>query len=101
MRFDLGNGAQVALPVARTAGQACILGVRPEHLVVGRPGMQLLVEMVESLGADVLIHAETGGQSLVIRAPADMKLQAGERITAGFDPACLHWFDATTTQRME
>jgi sn-glycerol 3-phosphate transport system ATP-binding protein len=102
-RFELGSGAGIALPgsPAQLAGRECVLGIRPEHLAIGAPGMALRVEMVEALGADVLIHAEAGGQSLVIRAPAGISVQAGENIGAGFDAATMHWFDAQTTRRIE
>jgi sn-glycerol 3-phosphate transport system ATP-binding protein len=103
MKFELGDAYSIALPSANTAlaGRECVLGVRPEHLVVGRPGMSLQVEMVEALGADVLIHGDAGGQSVVIRAPAGIAVEAGQRVTAGFDATSVHWFDAQTTRRLE
>ncbi|MBK4736852.1 sn-glycerol-3-phosphate import ATP-binding protein UgpC [Noviherbaspirillum pedocola] len=100
-RFLL-DGDAIALP----AGEAprgvseCILGVRPEHLILGRPGMNIDVEMVEALGADLLVHGRVGGQALVLRAPADAKVASGERVSAGFDAAALHWFDAASSRRI-
>jgi sn-glycerol 3-phosphate transport system ATP-binding protein len=101
--FALGDGAQVTLPSARTglSGRGCILGVRPEHLILGKPGITMQVEMVEALGADVLVHAIAGGQSLVIRAPAGIHVEAGQRVNAGFDASAVHWFDAQTTRRID
>jgi sn-glycerol 3-phosphate transport system ATP-binding protein len=101
--FELGDGAVIALPSSDSvsAGRECVLGVRPEHLIPGRPGLNLQVEMVEALGADVLIHADAGGQSVVIRAPAGIAVEAGQRMTAGFDAAAVHWFDAQTTRRID
>jgi sn-glycerol 3-phosphate transport system ATP-binding protein len=103
MAFELGDGYSVALPAANMApaGREGVLGVRPEHLVVGRPGMSLQVEMVEALGADVLIHGDAGGQSVVIRAAAGIAVAAGERVTAGFEANTVHWFDAQTTRRLD
>jgi sn-glycerol 3-phosphate transport system ATP-binding protein len=96
-----GNGA-VSLPagVALPTQADCILGIRPEHLQLGRPGLDMEVEMVESLGADLLVHTRAGSQSLVIRAPAGTPVQAGQRVSAGFDASAVHWFDAATTQRL-
>jgi sn-glycerol 3-phosphate transport system ATP-binding protein len=102
-QFELANGASVMLPPNHTmeAGRECVLGVRPEHLLIGAPGLALDVEMVEALGADVLVHATTGGQSLVIRAPAGIEVTAGDRITAGFHTSSLHWFDQKSTMRID
>ena len=96
-----GNGA-VSLPagVAVPAQADCILGIRPEHLQLGRPGLEMEVEMVESLGADLLVHTRAGSQSLVIRAPAGTPVAAGQRVSAGFEAGAVHWFDAATTQRL-
>jgi sn-glycerol 3-phosphate transport system ATP-binding protein len=100
--FEAGD-ARIQLPVPRPAmmGKDSILGVRPEHLILGRTGMAMRVEMVEALGADVLIHANVSGQDVVIRAPAGVAVEAGENITAGFDASALHWFDPQTTKRID
>jgi sn-glycerol 3-phosphate transport system ATP-binding protein len=102
MQFLLGDGARISLPAAcrALANREAVLGVRPEHLLLGRPGIALQVQMVEALGADVLIHAEAGGQLLVIRAPAGVQVAAGDMIEAGFDAAALHWFDARSGGRI-
>ncbi len=101
--FDLGNGATVSLPTAYNAiaDRECILGLRPEHLTLGRPGLTIDVLLVEALGADLLVHAQIGDQPLVVRAPAGTPVAAGERVMAGFDAASLHWFDSATSHRLD
>jgi sn-glycerol 3-phosphate transport system ATP-binding protein len=100
--FALSDGSTVALNGASSpAGHECLLGVRPEHLILGRPGIALRVEMVEALGADVLVHGTAGGQSLVIRAASGIDVRVDENVQAGFDPEALHWFDPQTTQRLD
>jgi sn-glycerol 3-phosphate transport system ATP-binding protein len=47
------------------------------------------------------VHSIAAGQSLVIRAPAGIRVEAGERVTAGFDASAVHWFDAQTTRRID
>ena len=100
--FQLEGHGAVALPagIAVPAQAECILGIRPEHLQLGRPGLPMEVEMVESLGADLLVHTRAGSQALVIRAPAGTPVAAGQRVSAGFDAGSVHWFDAATTQRL-
>ncbi|HJV84765.1 MAG TPA: sn-glycerol-3-phosphate import ATP-binding protein UgpC [Noviherbaspirillum sp.] len=101
-QFEMGNGERINLPAAqaRHANRDCVLGVRPEHLELGKPGISLQVEMVEALGADVLIHGTAGGQSVIIRAPSGIHAEAGQNLTAGFDASAMHWFDPQTTQRL-
>ena len=101
-QFELGDGVSMRLPIARPAlaMRDCICGVRPEHLTLGKHGISMEVELVEALGADLLVHARAGGQGLVLRAPASTAIAAGQRVTAGFGAESVHWFDAHTTQRM-
>jgi sn-glycerol 3-phosphate transport system ATP-binding protein len=109
--FRTENG-DVRLPVAATAaaGRAVVLGLRPEqlHLHAARLEMptptviqmQVQVEMVESLGADHLIHCRLGGQDLVVRTGDESMPAAGATIGLGFDAQAVHWFDAETTRRI-
>ncbi|MCU6432418.1 sn-glycerol-3-phosphate import ATP-binding protein UgpC [Undibacterium sp. Jales W-56] len=90
----------VQAEAGRIAGRELILGVRPEHLFIGMPGLPLEVELVESLGADLLVHGQCGGQSVVIRTPAGTSVQTGQRTSAGFAADTMHWFDATTNKRL-
>ncbi|MGB7481164.1 MAG: sn-glycerol-3-phosphate import ATP-binding protein UgpC [Burkholderiaceae bacterium] len=102
-QFDAGDGVTFALPAAwpQLAGRECVLGVRPEHLLLGQPGFVLLVDMVEVLGADLLVHGQVGGQPLVLRAPAGTAVATGDRISVGFEAGTLHWFDPDTTLRLD
>jgi sn-glycerol 3-phosphate transport system ATP-binding protein len=97
--------AKLHLPVLkeeaeRLAGRELILGVRPEHLFLGMPGLPFDVELVEALGADLLVHGRCGDQTLVIRTPAGNPVEAGQRTTAGFAAEATHWFDPVTTHRL-
>ncbi|MEO7031033.1 MAG: ATP-binding cassette domain-containing protein, partial [Herbaspirillum sp.] len=99
--------ADGATPVLLSSGcrqfleRDCVLGVRPENLVMGQPGLTVVVEMVEMLGADLLIHGRVGTQSLILRVSADTAVAVGDQISAGFDASALHWFDPQTTRRLD
>jgi sn-glycerol 3-phosphate transport system ATP-binding protein len=101
--FQAGEGVVIPLPAGSRApqGRDCILGVRPEHLVLGQPGMALAVEMVEALGSELLVYGRTGGQSVVIRTATGTRVAVGDRVTAGFDASGVHWFDPQTTRRLD
>ncbi|MBB6084779.1 sn-glycerol-3-phosphate import ATP-binding protein UgpC [Castellaniella defragrans] len=99
------DGAALPLAAPAAAARALVLGLRPEHLVLGAPGLRARVEMVEILGSEQLIHARWGEQPLVLRCAVSETRQrppaAGDEITAGPDgehPA--HWFDAETGKRV-
>ena len=97
--------ALVSLPLVqseaeRVANRELILGVRPEHLFIGMPGLPLDVQLVESLGADLLVHGLCGGEPMVIRTPAGTAVEAGQRTTVGFAADVVHWFDPISNKRI-
>jgi sn-glycerol 3-phosphate transport system ATP-binding protein len=98
--FDDGSVFDLSTP-AKIGGGARILGIRPEHLHLGRPGLNMEVELVEALGAELLVHTRCGGQSMVIRCAAGTEVSMGQSVTAGVDANLLHWFDPQTTQRID
>src|SRR5450830_659464 len=78
-----------------------ILGVRPEHLFIGMPGLPFEVDLVESLGADLLVHGRCAGQTLVVRAPVGVQVSVGQKTTAGFTFDSMHRFDPQTQRRID
>lgn len=101
-RFTFDDGSTIELPASKNiGGGARILGIRPEHLHLGRPGLNMEVELVEALGAELLVHTRCGGQSMVIRCAAGTDVAMGQSVTAGFDANLLHWFDPQTTHRID
>ena len=100
-----GVDALLRLPQAAgpAAGQRCIMGVRPEHLrlVAAEGGMATLqVELVEALGAELLVHGRCGTQAVVLRCAANAAVASGQRIGVDFDVADVHWFDLESQRRM-
>jgi multiple sugar transport system ATP-binding protein len=99
-----GDGAEVALDDAQSArlrgstGKSFVLGVRPEHLAVGGAdgaGLTLTadVDVIEFLGNDELIHAQSGGHDIVAIVDADAALTVGEKVVLTAAPRRLHLFD--------
>jgi ABC-type sugar transport system ATPase subunit len=80
-----------------------LVGVRPEHLVVGTAGeltFEGTVEMTEWLGAERWVHLATGDGMLVCRAPNDALPEVGARVRAAAAGANVHRFDAATEARV-
>ena len=81
------------------AGQ--ILGIRPEHLDLAAEGWELKVDTIELLGAERLVHAHLGHETLTLRLDASMAApKAGELFHAKPKEGCVHHFDAETGKRL-
>jgi sn-glycerol 3-phosphate transport system ATP-binding protein len=81
------------------AGQ--ILGIRPEHLELSSQGWDLKVDTVELLGAERLVHAHLGAETLTLRLDASRSApQAGQHFHAKPKEACVHYFSAETGKRL-
>jgi multiple sugar transport system ATP-binding protein len=76
------------------------IGVRPENVLVRAAGAGKLsgrVELVESLGADTLIHAHVGGRGkgvqIIARQAERTTLHPGDPVGLDIAPASFHLFD--------
>ena len=76
-----------------------MIGIRPEDLSVEADGPILMdVLAVEELGAQRLVHGQTGGEKLTIALPSDSELSDTLRLS--FDRKNLHLFDRETGARI-
>ena len=109
--FPLGPGLEglvlpggFRLPIGRHLGaRDAALGIRPEHLLQlapGAPGLAVRIELVELLGADMLVTARLEKQLIVARLPGETSVAPGEALTLGIDAARTHVFDAATGHRL-
>jgi sn-glycerol 3-phosphate transport system ATP-binding protein len=96
-----GGTLQAGVPVAD--GRPVTVGIRPEHAVPAMLETTALagtVEMVEQLGADVLIHIGYGGGTFVARVPHGMQPALGDAFGVRVEPARVFVFDDATGQRV-
>ena len=78
------------------------LGVRPEHLYLSSEGWSVQVETIELLGAERLVHARLGSESITLRLSAEQAAPGpGEVCRLAAQAAHLHWFDASTGLRID
>jgi multiple sugar transport system ATP-binding protein len=88
------------------AGADTILGVRPEHIVVGEESKEMPfstsaeIEIVEPTGADTLAWTSIGGQAVTFRADAELELHPGQTVQLGFDPSRGSIFNAQSGVRL-
>jgi multiple sugar transport system ATP-binding protein len=86
-----------------------IWGVRAEDVRLGAPApgaawgdasLRGAVELVEGLGADAHVSLALGGDSLVVRTPADERPAEGENVEVFINAGKIHLFDAETEQTL-
>ena len=106
-------GQKVNLPAASARQGSVIVGLRPEHLVLGDGPVTLSVRptLVESLGSEKYVYFDAEGarvadgeegrsKGLIARVSHSGNLRADEALQLGFDPAQLYLFDAKTGARL-
>jgi len=102
------NGALAHL-TRSSDGAAVHVGARAEHVSIqrahlGGDGVAAVVELVEVMGSETLVHARLGGRAgaplVVVRCSAREAVALGDRASLVFDSAFLHVFDAATGERM-
>jgi multiple sugar transport system ATP-binding protein len=87
-------------------GRDLVIGFRPEDLRIdGQPGSGAVkipakIDVVEYLGHEELIHAQSEGHELVALVPADQKVKSGDDVTFAIPAEKLHVFDPETEQTL-
>ncbi len=104
------TAATVSMPLPGAPDGEVVLGVRPEGLTLAgdggeRPALGLVVEVVEPLGSEVMVHGSLAGGSgepvaITARLEAGARPAPGEELRLGFDPAAAHVFDAATGEAL-
>jgi multiple sugar transport system ATP-binding protein len=105
VRVALGAGAASgtgpAVPVrgeGTAAGGAVTLGIRPEHIALGRGGVDELsvdatIEQLEQLGATSFLYCTLpGGEKLTVQVAGQVRHRGGEVVTVSFPVAKAHLF---------
>ncbi|MGH9247467.1 MAG: ABC transporter ATP-binding protein [Acidimicrobiales bacterium] len=90
--------------LATHAGRSVVLGLRPEAFIdaslePGVPGDRVVdatVDLVESLGAELLVHVSVAGVEAVARLAPRSRARPGDTIKLAVDTAQLHLFDPAT-----
>ncbi len=103
--FQCGNDllrVSEARTPAVSAGQACTLGIRPEHVTLHAlphsncHSVPADIVQVEPLGAETIVTGQLAGleRPVLSRVPGEASVQLGERCTFHFDLSALHVFDS-------
>lgn len=85
------------------SGKKVVVGIRPERIF--GPGkeappdavrVQATVELVETLGDELIVHGRTGDSLLVFKLDPHHPPDIGAKIAVHFDLEAVHLFDAET-----
>ena len=72
------------------------IGLRPQHMrraQGGEPAINTKVTLVEALGSETVVHAQSGGERILAVLPGQQQLSAGAELALAYDRENLHAFD--------
>jgi multiple sugar transport system ATP-binding protein len=101
-------GAAFKQAAQRMRGQAVVLGIRPEHIGVNHEtdwpqatAVRGVVEMIEPLGHESIVHLKVNDQVITGRLHSHRVLpSAGDTFAMQMNPDAMHLFDPITEQRL-
>jgi len=107
--LELSNGPHGAvitgadgICVLSEPGAGLQLGIRPEDIKLSNDeGLPAELVAADYLGADTIITARTGDQTLLVRVPGRARIAGGERAALNWSPKAVHLFDVKSGRRME
>ncbi|MBL8832203.1 MAG: TOBE domain-containing protein, partial [Rhodospirillales bacterium] len=94
--IDGAGGGRVA-----DAGHGFALGIRPEDIRIASGGIAARVETVEYLGADTLIAARVGKETVVARLPGRARHGVGDTVAFAWDRDRQHVFRLSDGHRID
>ena len=99
----IGSPPMNLLKAAPGVRSGQILGIRPEHIVVGEAdGWSVNVEQVELLGAERLVYGRIGDEQIIARVDeGQLAPKVGDTVRMSARKDKLHWFDAGSGKRAE
>jgi multiple sugar transport system ATP-binding protein len=103
-RFDAPIPPAAESLLAPLDGKEVVLGVRPEDIRSMEAGQvrtsSANVEVVEQMGAEVMVYLNSGLHAFVARMPAASTAAVGEVMDIVFDMEKARFFDAVTGERV-
>ena len=92
-------GEQAKAAESRPDGAEVVIGFRPEHIELANGQatsavrFPARVDVVEYLGNDELIHAQSEGSEIVALLPSDKRVGVGDNVELAVPMEKLHIFD--------
>ncbi len=103
-RLFKAKNLELSLPVEKPlskTGESVTMGIRSEHVLVGKGACQGRVILTEPLGSETLVFFEYGGDNpLVAKVSPEKRLTPGDEIQFDFAGAGFHLFDGVSGDRL-
>jgi multiple sugar transport system ATP-binding protein len=93
-RFKAGQ-LELPLPQNAPAAGEVVLGLRPDRIAPGGPGLETSAELVsqEHLGDRMDLRLDLSGHKLIARCAVQSGLGEGQQVPANLDLEQAHWFE--------
>jgi len=103
---ELDAGARVGFTDGRRDapdGTRLLIGVRPQHAVLAGEGLDLVVDLIEPLGSETLIHGHlSDGTAFAVRvAGSPGAVPDGAHLRVGLPGEQVHVFEAASGARLD
>jgi len=105
--FSLPIPQELRAATQGKGGSEVVVGIRPEHIHQRAPSdrgptteLQILVELVEPVGDEVVVHGKLGEDSLVFKLDPHHAPETGQTVPVHVQLGALHLFDGKTEKRL-
>ena len=106
--FEIPLPASLRSATAGKSGKKVIAGIRPEHVLDPAlpargetSALDLTVDIVETLGDELVVHGRIGEDVLVFKRDAHRAPELGAKVAVKLELSQMHLFDAETERRLE
>ena len=103
MREGTFEYGEFSIKLTRGDHEQCVLGIRPEDMVITRPGDGIFSAKVYSFeltGESTLITVILGNERIIVRGPKDYRVEIDEQVGILLNPETCFLFDSETRQRI-
>jgi multiple sugar transport system ATP-binding protein len=107
-RRDMVMPTRLASMLKTSLNKPLVLGIRPEHMMLAAPSSPGqegalkvgVVDLVETLGAETLVHLHHGSHQYIIRVPGTDAFRVGMEQVVRLNLEQVSFFDAKTGRRI-
>ena len=100
VRFASGGRMALRFPDGANAGQAVLVGLRPEHLTLAEDGLDVRVLVVEPTGSETQVVVGIGDDKVTCLIRERVHLSASQPAKLSCDPDHIHLFDPDTGRHL-